>query len=106
MSLKRRTFSKEFKLHVVRAVHSGRRPAEIARQYQILPKTISRWVVEYETYAEEAFGGKGHPYTQQAQAAALGRENARLRAENELLKKALRCLDALPGQGGENGDSA
>jgi transposase len=105
MSLKRRTFSKEFKLHVVREVQLGRRQAEIARQYQILPKLISRWVAEYETYAEEAFAGRGHSYTPQAQAAALGRENARLRAENELLKKALRCLDALPEEGRAPGDS-
>lgn len=106
MSLKNRVFSKEFKLHVVRQVQSGKRQAEIAREYQILPKIISRWVCEYEAYAEEAFAGPGHPYTDAARAGSLGRENARLRAENELLKKALRCLDAIPSLGRGNGDSA
>jgi transposase len=105
MSLSRRVFSKEFKLHVVRAVQSGKRQAELARQYQILPKVISRWVSEYGTYAEGAFAGRGHRYTQQAQAAALARENARLKAENELLKKALRCLDEIPTQAPGSGDS-
>jgi transposase len=106
MSVKRRRFSKEFKVRLVREVQSGKRQAEIAREYQILPKIISRWMSEYETYSQEAFTGPGHPYTPQAQAAALGRENARLRAENELLKKALRCLDETPRWAPGNGDSA
>ena len=106
MSLKKRVFSKEFKLRVVREVQHGKRQAEIARHYQILPKLISRWVVEYDTHPEAAFVGKGHRKPARAQQAALERENARLRAENELLKKALRCLDEIPSWRGGSGDSA
>ena len=70
MSIKRRVFSKEFKLRVVREVQSGKRQAELAREYQILPRPISRWVSEYETYRDGAFTGQGRPYTETAQAAA------------------------------------
>ena len=105
MSVKRRVFSKEFKLHLLKEVQAGRSQASLARQYQILPKLISRWLNEYEVYAEEAFAGPGKTYTVQGRLAALERENAKLRSENELLKKALSCLDALPSQAGENGGS-
>lgn len=95
MNLKRRMFSKEFKLHVVQEVQSGRNQAEIARQYQVLPKIISRWLSEHGTYGEEAFAGHGNAYTDKARAAALERKMARLEAENDLLKKALTQLDRI-----------
>jgi transposase-like protein len=106
MSISRRVFSGEFKRHVLTEVARGTSQAEIARRYQILPKLISRWLTEQETYGEAAFPGPGTSATPQAKLAALTRENARLRSENELLKKALRCLETLPSQERENGGSA
>ena len=106
MGLRKRVFSKEFKVQVVRAVQSGKRPGQLAREYQLQPALISRWISEYETYAEEAFAGKGHRYTKEARAAALARENDRLQRENELLKKALRCLTEQPASEPESRDSA
>ncbi len=105
MSIKRRVFSKEFKLHVVREVQSGKSQAEIARQYQILPKIISRWMGEYEVYADEAFSGSGSTYTPDARIRALERENTRLRCENDILKKALSCLDSIQDLQSESGGS-
>jgi transposase len=99
-------FSKEFKLHVLKEVRSGKTQAAVARQYQILPKIISRWLNEQETYAGEAFAGRGNSYTETARMGALERENARLRMEKELLKKALRCLEALPRLESGNGGGA
>ena len=106
MSLKRRVFSKEFKLHVVQEVRSGRGQAEIARQYQVLPKTISRWVSENRTYGEEAFAGCGNVYTDKARTAALERKIERLEAENDLLKKALTQLDRIRTTADELGENA
>jgi transposase-like protein len=106
MNLKRRVFSKEFKLHVVSEVRSGRSQAGIARQYQVLPKMISRWLTEYRTYADEAFAGCGNAYTDKARMAALERKITRLEAENDLLKKALTQLDLVHGSVDEPGESA
>jgi transposase-like protein len=88
MSLKRRTFSKEFKLHVVREVQLGRRQAEIARRYQILPKLISRWVAGYETHAEEAFAGRGP----ESLPKTLKYEEVYL-SEYHSLEEALECIE-------------
>jgi transposase len=105
MGLKQRVFSREFKLHVLKEVAAGKSQAAVARRYQILPKLISRWQAEYEGDAEGAFPGAGHHKPEQATQAALARENRRLREENALLKKALRCLDAIPSPAPENGES-
>ena len=105
MSLKRRVLSKEFKLHVLGEVRSGKTQAEIARKYQILPKMISRWLGEHETYAEEAFAGAGNTYTDKARIAALERKVAQLEMENDLLKKALTQLDQARDLGAQSGES-
>ena len=55
MSIRRRVFSGEFKLHVLAEVARGTSQAELARRYQILPKLISRWLGEQETHGEQAF---------------------------------------------------
>jgi len=106
MGLKQRVFSREFKLHVLTEVAAGKSQAAVARQYQIGPKLINRWVAEYEGDPEGAFPGTGHGRPGQATQVALVRENARLREENALLKKALRCLEAIPGPEAERGGRA
>ena len=106
MGLKPRVFSREFKQHVLKEVAAGKSQAAVARQYRILPKLLSRWQAEYEADAEGAFPGTGHRKPEEASRAALERENVRLREENGLLKKVLRCLDAIPSPAPERGDSA
>jgi transposase len=105
MNLKRRVFSKEFKLHVLSEVESGKPTVQVAREYQILPHIISRWRSQYETYADEAFAGTGKCYTQNARMSLLERKNAHLQAENDLLKKALSRLDETRSSASENGVS-
>jgi transposase len=105
MILKRRRFSKEFKLHVLRELEAGKRAAQVAREYHLLPKTISRWRSEYETYADEAFAGGGNTYTAGARLAMVERKNAQLAAENDLLKKALSRLDAVRCSASDSGES-
>ncbi len=105
MNIKRRTFSKEFKLHVLREIGAGKTAAEVARQYQVHPNLLSRWRVQHEVYQDEAFGGSGKARSDTARLAAQERKIVQLLAENELLKKALGRLDQLRALPGEDGGS-
>jgi len=104
MGMRRRVFSKEFKLHVLREVQSGKTQAELARKYQILPKLICRWLGELDRYGDRAVGGLGSVYTDEARIAALERKVARLETENDLLKKALTQLDQARESGARSGE--
>jgi transposase len=103
VNIKRRTFSKEFKLHVLREVQSGKTAAEVARQYQLHPQLLVKWRNQFETYAGEAFGGSGKARSDTARMAAQERKITHLLAENELLKKALSQFDLVRTSAGENG---
>lgn len=104
MSVKRRKFSKEFKLHLIGEVRSGKSQASVARQYQLRPPLLNKWISELETYGDEAFAGEGNSYTPAAREAALRRKVEQLQAENDLLKKALTQLDAIRTLAPASGD--
>jgi transposase len=93
MDIRKRTFSKELKLHILKEVESGKGVMETARKYQIHPNLIGRWRNQFDIYKDEAFAGRGHAYTDAARISALEREVAKLQSENELLKKALSQRD-------------
>ena len=105
MSLKRRQFTREFKLQVIREIEAGKPPAQAAREHQVHPNMISQWRVQHETYAEHAFAGNGHAYTEEAKVAELERMVGQLTMENALLKKALLRLEgqtARPASGSKH----
>jgi transposase len=82
-------YSREFKLEAVRLAALGERPkAQIARQLGIRVNQLRKWKLEFE--AEER-AGTAPKQTQVVQddPRALRRENAQLREEIELLKKAV-----------------
>ena len=92
-SVKRRTFTREFKLQVIREVEAGKPQAQAAREYQITDNTISRWRTQHRKYNDRAFSGRGHAYTDEARTAELERMIGRLTMENDLLKKLLQKLN-------------
>jgi transposase len=94
LALKRRQFTREFKLQVVREVEAGKPPAQVAREYQVHPTVLRRWQQEHQHYAERAFAGQGHSYKEEARIAELERLVGQLTLENALLKKALLRLEA------------
>jgi len=98
MSLKRRQFTREFKLQVIREIEAGKSLAQAAREHQLHPNLINRWRHQHERYAERAFAGNGHAYTDEARVAELERMVGRLTMENALLKKALLRLEGQAGQ--------
>lgn len=94
MALKRRRFTREFKLQVVRELEAGKTPAQAAREYQVHPTVLVRWRKEHLQYAERAFTGNGRLYKDEARIAELERMIGQLTMENTLLKKALLRLEA------------
>jgi transposase len=93
LALKRRRFTREFKLRVVREVEAGKTPAQAAREYQVHPTLIMRWRKEHQQYAERAFTGNGRLYKDDARIAELERMIGQLTMEKALLKKALLRLE-------------
>ena len=92
MSLKKREFTKEFKLQVVHEVDAGKPQAQVARQHQVNPNTIAKWRKLYKKHKDKAFAGHGKAYTDEARVAELERMVGRLTMECDLLKKALHKL--------------
>jgi transposase len=103
MSLKRRRFSKEFKLQVIREVESGKSQAQIARQYEVSQNTISQWRRQHRQYKDQAFAGNGRAYTDEARINELERMVGRLTMENDLLKKVLQRYEGLTRSTSSNG---
>lgn len=85
----KRTYSREFKVQACELVtKEGIKHAVVAEKMGINKVMLYRWIEEYETYGEEAFVGKGHQRSEDAELRKLRRENERLNMEVEILKKA------------------
>ncbi len=95
MSLKRRKFSKEFKMQVLREVGAGKTVTQAAREHQVHPTQINQWQRQRRQYGERAFAGNGRAYTDEARVAELERKIGQLTMENDLLKKVLSRLEEL-----------
>jgi transposase-like protein len=83
----RRKFSTEFKRDAVEIVNSSDKPiAEVARELGIYDSTLGAWVKQDEINRGER---EGLTSGERARLSELERENARLRMERELLKRAV-----------------
>ncbi len=86
---KRQQFTSEFKREAVRLLKAGDRPAAVAARELGIPRNrLYKWAQDLEKKGATAFAGSGRPKASGDELAALKRENARLKAENEILKKA------------------
>ncbi len=93
MKRKRRTFSREYKISILREIESGIKQAEVCRKYDIHPVMVNQWRKTYDKYPDTAFSGKGNLYKEDAKIAELERLVGKLYAENSFLKKALSILE-------------
>ena len=94
MAVKRRIFSRDFKLQVVREVTAGKSQAEAAREHQLNLHMLTRWCREHRKYKDRAFPGNGSTgASSEARIAGLERMVGRLTMENDLLKKVLQKLE-------------
>ena len=89
----RTRFSPEFKAEAVRLLLSGTKDAtQIARELGVARQQLYRWAEQTEARQGkplgEVFPGNGNRTTEQAELERLRRENAQLKEDNEILKKA------------------
>lgn len=103
MAIKRRQFTKEFKLQVLQEIQAGKTVAQAAREYQIHPTLIGKWRSSEEKYGERAFAGNGHAYTEDARVAELERVIGQLTVENLFLKKGLTKMQEMARVARANG---
>lgn len=84
---KRRSFSPEFRQEAVRLVkESGRPLAQVARELDVDRATLRSWQRALEDGEPTA---AAQPLTEREELRRLRRENARLKLEQEILKKAM-----------------
>ena len=82
---KRRSFTPEFKQEAVRLVkESGRPLAQVARELDVDKTTLGAWKRELD-----GAGPAAQQVTEREELRRLRRENARLKLEQEILKKAM-----------------
>ena len=87
--MERRKYSKEFKLEAVKLVKErGVGLKQVARDSHVGEGILRRWVKEFSADPGQAFPGPGQMKPEQAELERLRRENAKLKAERDLLKKA------------------
>jgi transposase len=88
----RKAFSKEFKIEAVRLLEEGRKPAaELARELGLRRNQLYKWKDRTDKQGGNAFPGPGRPSasgTVMEENVRLKRELAKVKEENEILKKA------------------
>jgi transposase len=85
----RSTYTAEFKLQAVKMVTDQKLAvAEVARRLDVGENLLRTWKKAFEERGAGAFPGQGKPSPADDELRRLRAENARLRAERDLLKKA------------------
>ena len=92
MSVKRKKYSKQFKLDTIQLYENGNKSmAQLERELGITDGLLAKWRTELLEVKDEqaAFPGNGNLAESEARLRQLERENAELRQEKEILKKVL-----------------
>ena len=90
----RRVFTAEFKRDAVQLAKERGNISLVARDLGVHESVLSRWKKQLDTSPENPFPGQGNP--QDPELAQLKREMARLKEENEILKKAVGIFTVRP----------
>ena len=89
MGAKRRRFTAEFKMQAVRLAEESRKlPHVIAHELGVTVNVLRRWRAEMRRQEPATEGPSGEALTPEEELRRLRRENAILREEREILKKA------------------
>ena len=93
MVRKRRIFSRDFKIEVIREIEQGAKQAEVCRKHNLHPVLVNLWRRQYHQCPETAFKEHGRQYKDEARIAELEQLVGKLYIENEFLKKTLMHLE-------------
>ncbi|MBN2029572.1 transposase [bacterium] len=86
----RRKYTKEFKLEAVQlALSRGGNTFEVARNLDVNPNMLNRWIREYQADSQYAFPGLGKLKEPDEEIRKLKKELADTKMERDILKKAL-----------------
>ena len=92
-----RKYDKQFKDEAVRlATEGGRKVTDVARSLGIHENLLHTWKRKYQEDPAGSFPGKGHLKPQDEEFRKLLKENANLKEEREILKKALAIFSKHP----------
>jgi transposase len=86
----RKQYTREFKVEAVRLLEtSGRSVSELERELGIGRGNLWRWKRELAADGEDAFPGQGRLTPEHEELRRLQRENAILRQERDILRRAI-----------------
>ena len=86
----RKHYTREFKFEALELWRtSGKRAAQIERDLGIHKGQLYAWKRQFAKHGSDAFPGHGHLPEPEAELRRLQRENAVLRQERDILKKAI-----------------
>ena len=92
-----RKYDKQFKEEAVKLVtDGGRSVVDVARSLGIHENLLRTWKRKHEEDPAGSFPGKGHQKPQDEELRRLQRENASLKEDKEILKKALAIFSKHP----------
>lgn len=93
MKTEKRQYDKQFKQEAVRLYESsGKTIAEIEADLGIASGMLSKWRAQVKRDGERAFPGSGRQTETDAELRRLQKENALLRQERDILKKAIQVF--------------
>jgi transposase len=93
----RRKYDRQFKEEAVKLVtEGGRSVSDVARSLGIHENLLYTWKRQYKEDPAGSFPGKGHLSPQDEELQRLQKENANLKEDREILKKALAIFSKHP----------
>lgn len=92
----RKVFTDEFKREAVRLAKERGNVSQTARDLGIHATLLHKWKRRLQDLSENEIAFPGHGNPKDPELARLTRENARLKEENEILKKAVGIFTTRP----------
>ena len=106
MTLKRRQFTREFKLWVFQEAESGKSIGQLAREHQVHPTLIHRWRQQLRHQGDQAFPGNGRAVSDEARILGPGTQGRSTDHGERSVKKVLSRLEEIPRSARGNEDSS